>query len=81
MEFLRTELAVAQVYADLAERQRKSGHVEAAERSLAESETSYRRMRRALYLLRNTPHVTILEQTQIAARSNTLRMRLDALNF
>jgi len=51
-EFLRTEVAVAQIYADLAERQRNLGLVEAADSSLSESEISYTRMRRALYILR-----------------------------
>lgn len=41
MEFLRTELSVALIFASLAEGQRKSGYGEAAKRSLADAEKSY----------------------------------------
>jgi hypothetical protein len=80
MEFLRTELSVALIFASLAEGQRKSGYGEAAKRSLADAEKSYSALLHFLSEPNCTQLMKVGEQSEFTASLKRLRRKLDSLS-
>jgi hypothetical protein len=80
MEFLRTELSVALIFASLAEGQRRFGNHEAAKRSVADAERGYS----ALVDFFSEPTCAKLmepgEQAEFATGLERLRKKLDSVN-
>jgi len=76
MEFLRTELATALVFATLAERHRKSGRHEAADGALADAETAFEELVRFLYDPNNAEYITASERGDLKHDVRLLRKKL-----
>ena len=77
MDFLRTELATALVFATLAERHRKSGRHEAADRAGADAENRFEELVRFLYDPRNAEFITAAERGDLKYEIRRLRKKLD----
>jgi hypothetical protein len=79
MEFLRTELSVALVFASLAERQSKSGYHEAALRSGADAEKGYLALLQFLSEPTSVKFMKAEEQSAFASTLKNLRKKLDSM--
>lgn len=79
MEFLRTELSVALIFASIAERQRKSGCHEAVKTSMADAERVYLSLLEFLSKPRCAKLIKVQEQAEFEAALKRLRKKLDSL--
>src|SRR5215469_8871793 len=79
MEFLRTELAAALVFAALGERHRKSGRRKAAHHAVASAEHGFEELVRFLYGPKNAQFITESDRDDLKYEVRRLRTKLDAL--
>ena len=79
MDFLWTEVANALVLTALAERHRKSGGHEAADRALADAENGFEELVRFLYDRKNAKYITASERTDLKHEIRLLRKKLDSV--
>jgi hypothetical protein len=79
MEFLRTELSVALLFASLADGQRKSGDHDAATRSVADAEQGYLALLTFLSEPTSVKFMNVEEQADFASALKRLRKKLDLM--
>ena len=79
MEFLRTELSVALLFASLAEGQFKSGNHESAKKSVADAEKGYFALLKFLSEPTSVKFMNVEEHAGFASALKGLRKKLDSL--
>jgi len=79
MDFLRTELATALVFATLAGHYRKSGRHDRADRALSDAENGFEEIVRFLYDPKNAKYTTASERGDLKHQIRLLRKILDAV--
>ena len=79
MEFLRTELAAALIFATLAERHRKLGRRKAAHDAVASAERGFEELAGFLYGPKNAQFITESDRDDLKYEVGRLRTKLDAL--
>jgi len=79
IEFLRTELSIALLFASLAEGQSKSGNHESAKRSVADAEEGYSALLKFLSEPTSVKFMSVEDHAVFSSALKRLRKKLDSL--